>query len=822
MTKKKRTLLIIFSTIAFLIISSLYNILVAQEKAVITASNVSLVGSVNNAQSNPIAGATIILFSLPENKVLKTAVTEQNGSYRFENVLIGSLKIIARSTGYQADTVFFEIKNGDTVKVLPLIKLKPETIVLNDIHIVAEKKVIELKNDKIIFNVENSISSVGDNALEALRKAPGVSVGVDESISLKGNGGVQILINGRNTQLSGADLNSYLKSISASNISAIEIIGSPSAQYDASGTAGVINIKIKRNPNNGLNSSISANGLYGKNGKFNGQGDINYRSGKLNVYGNYGYSYDDYETLRTIDRTVFQTSPISYNQSSTENDLRKTRSYKAGIDWLINKENTLGFLFNGFDSDNQNLIVSSTDISGMTGVIDSVLRSENTTDRDRHSKTLNLNYKFADTLGRELSIDLSYIDFRRQENSYQPNVYLSLGGTQLQTNNTYYNTSPSDVKIGVAKIDYTSPLFGGTFSVGSKASFVNSANKFDFYNVYGNIYIPDDERTNSFDYDENIIAGYVNFSKDFKRWSYQVGVRAEQTISKGNLDAKTTVDSRVVDNTYLNFFPSASASYKLDDDHAFSLSYSRRIQRPDYLSLNPFEARLDELTFSRGNPFLKPQMSHSFQLSYSFKQYLIASVNYLKTNDVVALIMDSVDRNKITYIPQNIASGTNIGLSVSSNIKIAKWWSLYTGINTYRANYEGLVNQADLSNSKITFMWNGQNTFKISPTISSEVSFFYRSPEVFGTFVNKSISQISLGLQKKIFGDHGRISVNYSDVFHKMKLSSFSNFKNLAIYSTQTPETRILKIGFYYKFGKSGVKKARERNVGSEEENRRL
>lgn len=781
-------------------------------------------GVIKDFNNDAIEGVSIALLKSSDSSMIKINLTNNEGKFQFDNVKEGKYRIKTSHIGYESYTADFAVAPGSKNITLSLITLKPQNVNLKTVTVVAKKNILELKSDKIVFNVENSITAAGENALEILNKAPGVSVSSDDNVALKGNRGVQVLINGRSTQLSGGDLASFLKSMPAGNIQAVEIISNPSAKFDATGTAGIINIRLKPLPDAGFNVNISGNLLIGKTSKTNEQVDVNYRTGKVNMFSSYGFNHDQYETSRTMNR-MFDAklgSNDTYNQSSLEKEIKTNHSYKFGLDYQINSRHVLGAMVNGFSTRSKDSIDSRTNVSSGNNVIDSVLLSNNFSQGKRKNNNYNLNYKYSDTNGTAFNVDLNFIRFNRNDESLQPNYYTDAMGNSLNNYNTYYNEAPSNIDILVGKMDFDKRIFLGNLTIGTKMSSVNSENEFRFYDVLNGAKIINSTLTNTFSYKEDVAAGYLNLNNEMENWSYQIGLRAEHTFSRGSLASSAAQNDKDVKNSYLNFFPSASVSYKPSSSHTFSLAYSRRIQRPDYQSLNPFEFRLDQLTFSRGNPFLKPQLAHSLQLTYSLGQYLIASVGYITTNNVVALIIDSAGSNTITYIPENVTTGTNINASLSTNLNPTDWWTINATISGYRSTYKGTVKQFPLNNNGFTMLTNGQNNFKLSKTLSAELSFFYRSPEVFGSFRNKSTGQVNIGMQAKFLGDKGVLRVNYTDIFKTLNLRSTSNFNNLNIRSTQNPESRIFKIGVSYRFGSNMVKESRNRRVGSEDENRRL
>jgi len=796
------------------------NNILLEQKAI--QSNYEISGRILDEKHNGIEFATVSIKKKDENRTLQSVVSEADGSFKLSVNEKGTYIANIKSMGL--DSVSISITVGDKARVqIPDIILTTATKVLQQVNVVAKRPIIELKSDRLLFNVGNSINGVGEDALQILKRAPGVSVSNSDIVSLKGNSSVQIMIDGRLAYLGGGDLASVLKNIPAANIDQIEIISNPSSKFDAAGTAGIINIKLKKNKSLGFNGTVSLNGIHGYTSKFNGSADGNYRTQKLNLYGSYGYEDGVYKTKTSILRNQqINQKSANFDQHSDEFDGNKAHSYKAGLDYFINDKNTVGLLFNGLNGHNNDNISGATVISNGAGIVDSILSAKNNRSIKRNNYNYNLNYQYADTTGRTLNTNFNYILLDRKELSLQPNQYTDAEGNLLSNPLIYYINAPTKINVYAVNVDYEQKVLKGTLGAGAKFSSVDSKNDFNSYNVIDGQNVINPSLTNFFDYREKVSAGYINYNITIKKWTYQAGLRGEQTTSEGDLTTLVSLGNQVVKRNYFNLFPTASIAYKENDKHSFSLSYSRRIQRPNYQTLNPFQIRMDELTFFQGNPFLKPEYSDSYQLAYGWQQYLIASVGYMETKNVVSPLTDSASNNRIISSYQNIGKKRSVTVSLSSSLEINRWWSLFLNTNLYYQVYKGDLTNGIINNSITTFSANGSSAFKMSSTFSTEVSFFYRTPEVYGVLRNSSVGEIDLGAKQLLFNDRASLRLSFSDLFHMLKLTSRSYYSGLNLISTQQPESQIFKIGFSYKFGRSQIKGARNRSKGAEDESGRL
>lgn len=352
---------------------------------------------------------------------------------------------------------------------------------LKEVVVSSVKPVIEVKADKTILNVEGSINAVGQDALELLRKSPGVMVDKDDNLSLSGKSGVQVYIDGRPTPLSGTDLAAYLKTLQSSSIEAIEIITNPSAKYDAAGNAGIINIRLKKNKSLGTNGSVNAGYTIGIFPKYNGGLSLNHRNKHVNIFGNYNYNDGRYESYMFFNRRVLDTL---FDQKSTMTFINKGHNFKTGLDYFINKRSTVGLMVNGNLSNNEFGNYSRTPISYIpTGTPYRILVADNSSKAKRNNANFNLNYRYADSSGHELNMDADYGFYRLNNNQMQPNYYYNPAGNVLIESRIYNMLAPTDIDIFTFKTDYEQNLKKGRLGIGGKTSYVNSANDFERFNV---------------------------------------------------------------------------------------------------------------------------------------------------------------------------------------------------------------------------------------------------------------------------------------------------------------------------------------------------
>lgn len=786
-------------------------------------SNAKISGSLLDADGMPVSYANVILFTLADSNMVKAEITDDRGVFQMNGIDAGSYWIKASFVGlpdYKSEAL--QVEAGQTL-ALPAFRLQPSTNDLTEVTVTATKPLVEVKPDKMVFNVEGSINAQGNTALELLRKSPGVMVDNNDNVMLQGRSGVQIYIDGKPSPLSSSDLAAYLETLQSSEIEAIEIITNPSSKYDAQGNAGIINIKIKKDKNLGANGSLDAGYSIGKLPMYNAKLSGNYRNKNVNLFGSYGYGDGRNRNIFNLYR---EQSGLSFDQRNVNLSNWNNHNFRAGADFFLSKKSTIGLMANGNINDYQGNSNSRTSIATIgSGTIDSLLIASNLHNGMRSNYNFNANYAFDGGNGTTWNIDADYGLFENDGDEFQPNRYTDPSGTETFEERIYANETPTTINIYTFKIDHERNLLGGKLGTGIKLAQVNTDNTFNFYNVLNGENILDENRSNQFEYRENVNAAYLNYSGKFSdKLNFQLGLRAEQTNSEGDLTAYVPTDDDNVKRSYLDLFPSGGLTYQASQMNSFQLTYSRRIDRPSYQDLNPFQNRLDELTFEKGNPFLNPQYSHNFQLTHTYKYMYNTSLSYSRTTDLITRITDTsgVSSSFISWL--NLAQQDVLSLSFSAPIQITKWWNSYMNLTGSHTS-----NTADYGDGKIidlqAFAFNAyaQQTFTLPMEMKLEVSGWYASPGIWGgTFKMKSMGNVDIGVQKKILDGRANLKIAVSDVFRTNRWSGISQFGALYMKAGGNWDSRRLRVNFTYRFGNDEVKAARRRNTGLEDEKNRI
>lgn len=804
-----------FSVLAFVCIS---HTLFAQEPGSIT-------GRVKMNSGKPVPSATILLYKFPDSILLRTAVTDMNGRFEIELVKSDNYFITVSHVGNKKkSTEVFSVNEGRVYDV-PEVILQTAQKTLSGITISnLAKPVIEVTADKTVFNVESSINASGSNAFELLQKSPGVVTDKDDNIILKGKSGVRIYIDGRLVQMEAADLAAYLRSINSTDIEAIEMISNPSAKYDAEGNAGIINIRFKKNKKLGFNGSVTAGLGVGINPKTNTGFSFNYRNRKINLYSNYSNAWSRNQINFNMHR--IQNDSL-YDQKNIQVTDGWSHNLKSGIDFFIAKSQTIGVIVTANINDNTANTSTHTPISSaINGQLGQVLYAKNILPLKVRNYNYNFNYRYLDSIGNEFNFDADYGNYKSRRNSYQPNYYYSPYPEVLQDSNIYWNNTPNNVKILTFKFDFENPFKKSKLGVGIKLGNVRTDNSFDFYDITDGTSIRDLSRSNMFSYRENVNAAYVNYNRILSaKWKVQAGLRLEQTSSKSKLNRANGIAQADdnVDRNYTDLFPAMAITYEANSSHSFNLNYSRRIDRPIYQDLNPFENKLDELTYQKGNAFLKPQYANNIQLSHTLNGRFITSLSYSHVSDFKAQIIDTLEIKRTFISKRNLASQDIVNLNFSLPFQIKKWWNLFANLNLFHSYYKADLGPGKVIDIKVTSgSFNIQNSFTLGYGYSVEVSGYYNAPAVWaGTFRSSSMGVMDMGIQKQLFQKKATVKLSFTDMLNTLRWEGKSNFSGSDIIANAHWESQQVRLNFTYRFGNNQVKQERQRVTGSDEEKKR-
>jgi len=772
----------------------------------------------DGADGSPVPFATAALLRA-DSTVVTGVMADADGKFVLAIVAEGDYILQFSFIGYQKA---YRRVNVPAQSDLGEITLSESATRMQEVVITADRPLVALKVDRYVVNVSGNIQSAGRDAMDILRNTPGLMVTQNGSISVMGNN-VQVWIDGRPSQMNGEQLRAFLNSMQGDEIDRIEVITNPSSRYEAEGSGGIIDIKTKKGLQFGVNGNITAGYRQGQMDRENAGVSMNWRREKFNMFGNYSFNRSNgWEKLSQIN--VMQTTggEVTFDQNtiakSTKADLR--HSARAGLDFFPNSKNILGIIVNAYHSDGGNASIKGT--TNIIPVYNEVSYSEanNIQSRSGNGIQVNANYHamFAKP-GQQLNLDLDYARFESEPFQHNRNIYYNMNNVMIGTPEQLRNSNPQIINVYSAKFDFVQPLWqNARMEAGAKVSQSNTDNDMKFDVFSGNEWQIDDNRTNHFVYTEMINSAYINISQRSGKFNLQAGLRGEYTL----LDSEQKTTGELNDTTYFNIFPTFFVNYQASQKHTLGISYSRRLSRPGYNLLNPFEVVIDAYSFTVGNPNLMPSYTHNIQLTHTFAQTLMSRIGYSNTNDFIIFtnIEDAANqRYGTTYL--NFGRNQNISAMMNYRKSLFKIWVANLtvqgayGINTSDEASGKFVNKG----GSLTVQLN--NNITITPTLSAELSGMYFSGMRQGYFVWQPEGNFSIGLKQQLLNNKMVLSLTINDILFTSNDKGYARYENINYTMFNVRDSRYVNLTLRYNFGSTTVRAARSKSTGIEDETTR-
>lgn len=763
-------------------------------------------------QQKPVEYATVELRKADEKTLIKAAITNAQGIADFE-LSDGKYTATILAISFATKTANF---TSPLIKNLS-INLASQTKSLNQVTVTSTKPFVQRTQGKTVVNVDAAVTNAGTNVLEVLEKSPGVMVDRNGGISLQGKASVLVMIDDKPTYLSGAELNNLLISMSSSQVNQIELITSPSAKYDASGNAGIINIKTKKNKQEGFNGNFVTSVGQGQYLKNNNSLVLNYRKGSFNTFLNYGFNYNKGFTSIYADRKYFNAGgevKARLDQPSYLGNIGKNNNLKTGLDFYATEKTTFGLTLTGtlVNRDGKGEAVATW--LGSTNVVDSAISTYSSSDFQLKNGAINVYGRHNINKKQDIGFDVDYLKY---------NITNDQNFNNIRTGSVAYNQGskgliPSKLEIFAAKADYTATLGKNVkLEAGLKSSVINTDNTANYTKFNGSVWLPDLAKSNHFLYKENINSVYTSIEQKLKKISYQIGLRYENTHYNASQLGNALQAGSDFKKTYDNLFPSGFISYDADSLNSFSFTAGRRIDRPAYQKLNPFVFIINKYTYQRGNPNFLPQYTYNFELSHSYKQKLTTTVSYSNIKNYFSQLFLSEGNDILVYTEGNVGQMHNLGASLSLQISPFKWWSLIAQTNFNYKRLSGYQN-VDYKSSVKQLHTSLNNQFKLNKTLNGEISGFYTTKN--RNDLQELLSptgQLSLGLAQTILKGKGTLRLTARDVFYTQSMEGVTDFPDASEYFILWRDTQVLNFGFSYRFGKP-LKTIKRSNGGAGDE----
>lgn len=781
-------------------------------QSVFAQGDYKLTGKVLDSDTKkPIEFAAVAIKSLTDSSVITGGITDADGAFLITMHTEGTYLLESNFVGYHvvAKEITVQGKTTDAGTILMTVSAAN----LDDVVITAEKTFFQNSIDKKVYNLEKDIVGSSGTATEALSNIPSVTVDIDGNVALRGNTNVTIFIDGKPSGLMGSSIVAILDQIPASSIESIEVITNPSARYDAEGSAGILNIILKKNKQLGLNGNVIA-GINTYPG-YDGSATLNYRNNKWNLFGSYSYMNMNRDGESQVYReTFYEDSSFYLDQTGSNDNNMINSSVRGGFDYYINDNNTISLSGNFGTHNRKGSDLTHYDFKNSEQVITSKSERTNATRGDNSNYSVVLNYKKL---------------FSNPQHTLTMEGFLSKGsGIDL---NEYYEriTDALNVPLGLpirqnidydeldqninAQADYVHPFENGNkFETGVK--FTRRYNDNDQYaeNFDNglNEWIENDSISNRFIYDENVLAAYGIWNSSIKKFGYQVGLRAEQTY----VFTELVTTEEQFKNDYFKLFPSVHLRYQFSEGSEIYGSYSRRMNRPRSWFLNPFPDYSDPYSYRKGNPFLLPENENSYELGYLLtwqKQSLSAAVFFKDTRDEISSYtqVDSAGVSVTTFV--NYDFEKEYGLEIVSRNEFTKWFSMTSSFTLGQVFVSAQSTMEGLSNNQMNYHIRLMPTFKLFKQTSLQATFSYWTPWAMVQGKMDPFVYMDAGIRSDFFDNRLSVNLSASDIFNTREFSGYSEGENFyqEFYRKRISQALTLKVT--YKFGQQD---SRRKNNG--------
>ncbi|WP_298778222.1 TonB-dependent receptor [uncultured Polaribacter sp.] len=776
---------------------------------------------IDKNSKEPLPYVNIVIYDMAK-KIITGGITDDNGTFIIKDIPKGKSITEVQFIGFETFSKEIEVTDKNKNIKLGTISLKENNTSLDEIVVRAETSTVVQKVDRKVINVGKDLTSAGTTASELLNNVQSVSVDSQTgALSLRGNDNVRVLVDGKPTNISTAEL---LKQIPSTSIKSIELITNPSAKYNPEGMSGIINIILNKNANMGFNGSINAGLTAGHYVRSNFSTNMNYKTGKVNFFANYGYNGGDNFNYGFVDRpesNILQNFQfINVNQSHL---------LKVGADVYINDKNTLSFYttqnkFTG--GGNGSTLITQNDV--LTS------NAANIQDQKSNTGTYNVNYKIDfKKEGHNLEFEATYSNTNNPEDATNSDSYSNSSDTNYKVFN-YYNDIENERNNTLINIDYTNPVSEkGKLELGLEYRTNNTANinltdqEGEVIDVDGNVTGYDRIGNSSFDYDRKIYSGYINYGHKFGKVTMQLGARLEQYEIEGTFNLENSDKETITDDIF-SIYPSAFFTFNPSEKNQWQFSYSRRVDRPGIGQVNPIREWSTPLITSVGNPELDPQFTNSFEVNYTRKiknGSLTFGTFYRKINDNISRVTyaDPLDVEGVRQILSftNFESTDAYGLEVSSNYKVNKWWRINTSMDFYSQTQQGIVDLTNDNAQQIEVQNNVfnariSNSFKATKNLSLQLFAMYRGPSEDIQWSVENMWMVNTGASLNVLKGKGTINFRVNDIFSGMKFA-FNSTSPYAQNGRFNWESRTAFLGFNYRFG-SGKNKAKRRRQRDDNE----
>ena len=759
----------------------------------------SVNGKIVDEQSgSPIEFASVAVFNTSDSSLVSGTMTDENGNFKIKDLKIGKYYVKATFIGYDeyVSTGFSVSKAGKSAN-LGDIAMKSKNTKIDEVVVKGEKSRIEYKIDKRVINVDKDLNAKGGTAANALENTPSVQVDPQGNVTLRGSSEFIVLIDGKPSVVKGSDA---LKQIPASAVKQIEVITNPSAKYDAEGQVGIINVVLKKDKLQGLNGNLSASA--GTTNKRNGNALLNYRVGKVNLFGGVDYMDNKYSEVIDFNSRTTQNNTSKHTLQSTDQFNKNDKlAFKAGIDYDIDTMNSVSFSGTlgreGYDNGSNSQALVIPDIAGNT----TYFSSNNYMDVMGDVYSLNADYSHSFTKDSKISFTNTFYNWKGKDDNKLNELNTNSVYEYVDVSSMLHNHKDNKNYNYRANIDYSTPLFSGNFETGAQFRYEYRWEDlyFENYDVNQALWAKNDTFSNNLYYNNTIYSGYATYSNTVWGINYQLGLRGEVFLRK--IEISTNADPYEY-NKFM-FYPSVHLSKSINEKHQFQLSYSRRINRPQPWILSNNPSYLDSKNVFIGSPYLKPEYTDAYEFNYrtTLKVFTFSTQTYFRnTTNCFQTSRYLNPDGKMYHRLINSDNQQSYGVEQGIDININKWWQINSGANVYHYILKTMNGASE--NKKEVNTWDARyvNNFNTKWKTRIQTVFYYRAPSIDAVGDVNGFYTVNMAISQSILKDRGNISLSVENILNSIKFDykvKGAGFDN--VYGINAEGTAFM-INFSYSF----------------------
>ncbi len=774
-------------------------------------NKVPFTGTVQTLDRQPVFAADVLLKSTLSEKIITYTVTDSVGKFRLE-ALPNTYLLEVHSRGFHS---FKDTIHLSRVILSKQILLNPKEEVLSEVMITVTKPLIEKKLDRMVINVGDRPAFAGSNSFELLKSAPGIYTSMGDHLHLMGKSGIRLMLNGRLQTLNEDEIANFLKTLPAEEIHTIEIITTPPAKYEAEGNAGIINIVTKKRSEKGWNSNFALIGYQGDYGRLVGRAGFQYQGEQVNTSISYsGGTVNSFEKIAQYNNLRLPESEQRYQSYNYERRKQFYNVLRSQIDFQLNEKSILSLASRTSINENKRPSTNQTfQRNGQDLLVDSFQTfTQEELNFNYYSNDLYYEYTL-DSLNKKFSVSASAAGFGVGNNQNFTNIFNSEENTSEERLRSNFE---NETKIRAVKLDLNLPYENILWETGAKYGFTDAKNNFLFEDFENGTWLNNTDLSNDFRYKEHNAAVYVSVKKSLsQRWEMKAGLRGEFSATEGyspTLEQRTKYD-------YFKLFPTFYLQYTASKNYQVNFSYSRRINRPDYSDLNPFITYQSPLFSNQGNPLLRPEFTHSIEFSHVIDQKFILTPFYNYTKDYYSEFPKNISGSAETrYTFGNLGNHQNFGIQVVIPLKLTNKIQLQQTVLGLYQSYD--ISYAEIAEELEGFFWRYQFSAKIpfSKRLQGEISGNYRSKTIQGFYRIGNSADLDIGLSYSFWNKKASLNIGLSDVVYTNRSKVAIEYPAQSLGFTRHNDTRVLKIGFSYRFGKKELKENMEFGSASEEE----